>query len=226
MSGGFDLWFAFVTGLLGAFHCIGMCIGVNGGYFAGTARAPRAAHLAAFHGSRIGVYTLLGVSGAALGRVVVQSGIVGKAQGLMMMLAGLVIVWLGLRLGGWLNHRTDSSRQGIPVSLVPRGQSAGAGLHPAVAGLFNGLVPCSLVSLVAIRAAATADPVQAGLMMLAFGAGTLPTLVGLSLAGSLAGCRITGRATQALGAAVVLAGLWTLYQGWVVYDIIRGLANW
>jgi len=226
VSGEFDLWFAFVTGLLGAFHCIGMCIGVNGGYFAGAGRTARAVHLAAFHGTRIGVYALLGTAGALLGHVVVQSGIVGKVQGLMMMLAGLVIVLLGLRLGGWLKRRAKTDGPDISVTLAPPGRIRRAGLQPAVAGLFNGLVPCSLVSLVAIKGAATADPVQAGLMMLAFGAGTLPTLVGLSLLGSMAGCRVNGHAAQALGGAVILVGLWTLYQGWVVYDILRGLADW
>jgi sulfite exporter TauE/SafE len=203
-----------------------MCIGVNGGFFAGGRQRPRVVDLAAFHGMRIGVYTLLGVSGAMLGRVVVQSGIIGKAQGLLMILAGGLIVLLGLNLGGWIGRRARAPQGAITVPFLAALPAKRAHLPPLVAGLCNGLVPCGLVSLVAIKGAATADPFQAGLMMLAFGLGTLPTLVALSLLGSVAGFRADGTTARVLGIAVVAAGFWTLYQGYVVYDVIRGLANW
>ncbi len=226
MSSGTDLWFAFTTGILGAVHCLGMCNGVNGGYFAARRQVPRVIDLATFHGMRIAVYTVLGVSGALLGQIVVQSGIVGKAQALFMILAGIVIVLLGLNIPR--RTRPSVSGQGSAVSVAfPVGTPQRRPFTPPiVAGLFNGLVPCSLVTLVAIKAAATVDPMQAGLMMLAFGAGTLPTLVAMSLVGGFVGLRSRGLWTHLLGLAVVLAGLWTLYQGLVVYDILRGLANW
>jgi len=221
-----DLWFAFATGILGAAHCVGMCVGVNGGFFAGRRQVSRIVDLAAFHGMRIGIYTVLGVSGAALGQVVVQSGIVGKAQSLLMMLAGVVIVLLGLNLLGRPGGNTRTVQHAVSVPFLQHMPRQPAYLAPLVAGMFNGLVPCALVSLVAIKGAATADPLKAGLMMLAFGVGTLPTLVTMSLVGGFAGFRASGVAARLLGLVVVLAGLWTLYQGFVVYDILRGLANW
>ena len=74
MSTELNVSFAFLTGIMGAFHCLGMCIGVNGAFHAGRQRRPKLFDIAAFHGMRIAVYTVLGVSGAALGQVVVQSG--------------------------------------------------------------------------------------------------------------------------------------------------------
>ena len=211
---------------MGAFHCLGMCIGVNGAFHAGRQRKPKLFDVAGFHGMRIAVYTVLGVSGAALGQVVVQSGFVGKAQALMMMLAGLVLIFLGFRLGGWLRGRTVSSPRTVTVELTTKPPNRRDRFSPLVAGMLNGMVPCSLVSLVAIKGAATGSPVQAGMMMLAFGAGTLPTLVALSLIGGLAGLFASGWWVRGLGIGVVIAGGWTFYQGFVVYDIIRGLANW
>jgi sulfite exporter TauE/SafE len=220
-----DLWFAFLTGVMGAAHCVGMCIGVNGAFHAGMSRAPRLVDLAGFHGTRIAVYTVLGVGGAALGQVVVQSGWVGKAQALMMMVAGSVLVVMGLRLAGRDRPTADLERRVI-VTLGTEPAGKRDRLAPLVAGMFNGLVPCSLVSLVAIKGAATGNPYHAGLMMLAFGVGTLPTLVALSLVGGLTGRYASGWWARALGVFVVTAGTWTLYQGYVVHDIMRGLANW
>ena len=51
-------------------------------------------------------------------------------------------------------------------------------------GIFNGLIPCGLLYAVGVKAAATADPVQGMLTMVAFGAGTLPALL---LIGSFSG---------------------------------------
>jgi sulfite exporter TauE/SafE len=226
VSGESGVVFAFITGMLGAVHCLGMCNGVNGGFFAGLGRLPRSVDLAAFHGMRIAVYTVLGTSGAALGRIVVQSGIVGKAQGLMMMLVGLLIVLMGLALMARAVRQARSQPFPVAVPFLPRIADRPKHLHPLLAGLFNGLVPCSLVSLVAIKAAATSDPAQAGLMMLAFGIGTLPSMVAMSLFGGFIGHRARGIATYLVAIAIVATGLWTLYQGFVVYDILRGLANW
>jgi len=226
VNGEFGIALAFVTGILGALHCIGMCSGLNAGFFAGLRRPPRVSDLAIFHAMRIGIYTVLGVSGALLGRVISSSGIVGKAQGLLMMLAGGIVVFLGLKLGGWIGHRERSAEQAVFVPFHATLSQSRTHLSPLVAGLLNGLVPCSLVFSVAIHAAATADPLQAGLLMLAFGAGTLPTLLTLSLLGATVGCRVHGLAARFAGLGVVMLGLWTFYQGYVMYDVIRGLANW
>lgn len=226
MNGEFGIALAFVTGILGALHCVGMCSGVNAGFFAGFRRSPRISDLAIFHAMRIGIYTVLGVSGALLGRVVSSSGIVGKAQGLSMMLAGGLVIFLGLRLGGWIARGTMPADRVMVVPLDTLNSQIPSRRSPLVAGLLNGLVPCSLVFSVAIHAAATADPLQASLLMLAFGGGTLPTLLTLSLLGAMVGCRVRGLSAQIAGGLVVMLGLWTLYQGYVMYDVIRGLANW
>jgi sulfite exporter TauE/SafE len=226
VSAEFNLSFAFLTGVLGAFHCLGMCIGVNGAFHAGRQRQPKFLDVAGFHGMRIIVYTVLGVTGAAVGQVIVQSGFVGKAQALIMMLAGLVLIFFGFRLGWRRKGQAASTPRTVTVELTTNQPKKRDRFSPLVAGMFNGMVPCSLVSLVAIQGAATGSPVQAGMMMLAFGAGTLPTLMTLSLLGGLAGYQTAGWWVRLLGIAVVIAGGWTFHQGYVVYDIIRGLANW
>jgi sulfite exporter TauE/SafE len=143
-----------------------------------------------------------------------------------MILAGGLVVLLGLNLGGWVGRRATDGDQAAMVPFYTSLPESRTHLPPLAAGLLNGLVPCALVFSVAIRAAATADPVQAGLMMLAFGAGTLPTMVTLSLLGATIGHRVRGPSTRVVGVLVIMLGLWTLYEGYVMYDVIRGLANW
>lgn len=226
MNAEFGIAMAFVTGVFGAWHCIGMCSGVNAGFFAGIRRAPRALDLVLFHATRIGVYALLGIAGALLGQVVAQSGIVGKLQGILMMLAGVLVVVLGMNL---VRRRVGAPAEPVTSPVVPLASLATPArpyLAPLFGGVLNGLVPCSLVFSVAVPAAATADPLQAGLLMLAFGAGTLPVLAAMSLLGASLGCRVRGVMARLAGITVAALGIWTFYQGYVMYEVFAGLANW
>jgi sulfite exporter TauE/SafE len=216
---------AFLTGILGSFHCLGMCSGINAGYFIHFAPKLRFNHLLTFHALRIAVYTLLGIGGAVVGQVLVQSGIVGKAQGLLMILAGGLVVLLGLNLLGVpINRLVKSEAPAQKVSLASLNKTATA--QTITAGLLNGLVPCSLVFSVAVKAVSTADPLYAGVLMLSFGAGTLPSMVTVSLLGGFVGRTFRDGLARIAGVVVVLLGLWTVYEGVVFYDIMRGLANW
>ncbi|MCU7930938.1 MAG: sulfite exporter TauE/SafE family protein [Candidatus Thiodiazotropha sp. (ex Codakia rugifera)] len=214
---------AFMTGILGSFHCLGMCSGINGGYFIYAAKRPVLPLLISFHGMRLAIYTLLGISGALIGQVLVQSGIFGKVQGLLMILAGVLIVLLGLNLIGVLKWKRPDTKPTVFVSTLTSNTPQ---LQTLTAGLLNGLVPCSLVFSIAVKAAATADPVDAGLLMLSFGAGTLPSMVIVTLLSASIGCRLQGGLTKITGVFVVLLGAWTLYEGLIFFDVMRGLSNW
>lgn len=226
MSGEFTFALAFATGLFGSFHCIGMCSGINGGFNLSFRQDNRLFALFAYHGTRIVTYTLFGVIGALLGRVVVQTGIIGKTQGILMILAGIIVVVLGLNLLGIVRWNKPDRAQTHRVKFAAEPGSVSTSFNPWLAGLLNGLVPCSLVFSVAVQAASTADPLRAGLLMLAFGAGTLPSMVGISLLGASIGSRLSGGLAKLAGVTVVLLGLWTLYEGATFFDIMRGLSNW
>jgi uncharacterized protein len=226
VNGEFTLALAFATGLFGSFHCIGMCSGINGGFTLSYAGNPRLYPLLAYHGTRILIYVLFGIAGALLGRVVVQTGIIGKTQGVLMIIAGIVVVLLGLNLLGLLRRRKPTRNQVHPIRFSPKPESFKKPISPWLAGLLNGLVPCSLVFSVAVQAAATADPLRAAMLMLAFGAGTLPSMVGISLLGSTIGSHLRGGLAKLAGVTVIMLGLWTLYEGATFFDIMRGLANW
>ncbi|GAB4293434.1 MAG: sulfite exporter TauE/SafE family protein [Thiohalomonadaceae bacterium] len=227
MNGEFTYALAFLTGLLGAGHCLGMCSGLAGGFAAHQGGWRHPLPLLTYHGSRIVVYVLLGSLGAALGRVLVQTGVLGKVQGQLIIVAGLVIIVLGLGIAGllpWLAPKrcaTDNNTVQV-LRRLPRWRQR---LAPLVAGVLNGLVPCSLVFSVAIRATATADPLRAGLLMLCFGLGTLPVMATITAVSGHIGHRVQGFAQRLAGVAVIVLGAWTVYEGVIFYQVMSGLAN-
>ena len=225
MSAEFGYALAFMTGIAGAFHCLGMCGTFAVGYFIGHGWRHRLAPHMAYHGMRIFTYVLLGIGGALVGRVLAQAGIVGKAQGILMIIAGLLIIATGLWVGGFLPGKGSRSCNNKQCNAV-RFQDWRKGKYmPFAAGLMNGLVPCSLVFSVALKTLVTDSIVDAALIMLFFGQGTLPMMLLLTVSGALAGDRIRGLFIPVAGLLVILMGCWTLYEGMVFYDIMRGLAS-
>ncbi len=207
MSEGLGYLLAFTTGLLGALHCLGMCSGLAAS--CGVGEPPGLGPVLRYHGVRILTYGALGVGGALAGRVLVQTGWVGKLQGVLMLGAGVLVCLIGLRL-----------------ALAYRGPAGSLGrVLPPFLGLLNGLVPCSLVFSVALPAAATQDPWRAAALMLLFGLGTLPTMAAVSLLALQGVRRSRGPWSHLAGGAVLLLGLWTLWQGWQFFDVMRGLAD-
>ncbi len=223
----FGYLLAFLTGISGTFHCLGMCSGLAGGYFAGHGWAGMRWDPLIYHGVRILSYSLLGVAGTLLGRVLIQTGFLGKGQGILFMLAGLLVIAIGLWLSGLLPWKKSPQcpKQAGGACVKPLGFWKTGKSLPWVAGLINGLVPCSLVFSVAVKATATGDPIEAGLLMLFFGLGTLPSMLSVSLGGALLGERAKGVMARLAGIGVALLGGWTLYEGWVFYDVMRGLAD-
>ncbi|MGF1546728.1 MAG: sulfite exporter TauE/SafE family protein [Thiotrichales bacterium] len=226
MSSELSYTLAFLIGLGGAVHCLGMCSGLAAGWGVAHGVGMRWLPPFVYHLTRIGGYAGLGAAGAALGRVLVQSGIIGKGQGVLMILAGFAVIVLAVRHGGWwprVNMPIKSVRR---VRFMPR-MAQQPSRFAALGGVFNALIPCGLVFSVALPAAATGDPLRGALLMASFGLGTLPAMFIISLAAAILGVRFDAGSARKIVAVILLAlGLWTLYQGWIFFDIMRGLANW
>jgi sulfite exporter TauE/SafE len=90
----------------------------------------------------------------------------------------------------------------------------------------NGLMPCAMTLAIAVKATSAAHPLQGGLLMLAFGLGTLPAMVFVSVVFNRLGAGLRGLLLK--GAAVVVIGLGvvTLMQGVRFFEVMRHLADW
>ena len=212
-----DLISAFVVGLLGGVHCVGMCGGIVGALSLGLPSQRQLPILLGYNLGRISSYTLAGALMGALGFYFSGLLPVQTAQRVLLGLAGVFMVLLGLYLGGWWNLLSRIERMG--GVLWRRIEPLGRGLLPvrspgqAVAlGLLWGWLPCGLVYSALVWTVASGGPVQGGLLMLAFGLGTLPNLLLMGVAAVQLQRWVRKPATRAIAGGLIIAfGLWQLY---------------
>ncbi len=219
MNAEFTYAMAFMMGILGSGHCLGMCGSLVSGFFlrfpGGQGMRVGLMPVAAYHFSRIGIYILIGIVAAMLGAVLVQSGQLGTAQGILQLLAGVIVIVLGLDILGLLPFRISvnflptSWTRGLFRSATRKGAVAGA----SMGGVVNGLMPCSMTLAVAVQATTASGVTDGGLMMLAFGLGTLPAMVFVSVVFGRLGAHIRGILLKVAALFVIGLGLATLYQG-------------
>jgi len=79
-----------------------------------------------------------------------------------------------------------------------------------------GLLPCGLVYTLLLTAAASGSAPAGAVTMLAFGAGTLPAMLGLTTAAPALATLLEDRTVRRLtGFALIVLALWTLVMMWV-----------
>ena len=71
-AGGFDYGLAFMAGVLGSGHCLGMCGALVSGYFMKAGPSKRYFPYFVYQIARLFVYSLVGIAAAALGFVLVS----------------------------------------------------------------------------------------------------------------------------------------------------------
>lgn len=173
---------AFVTGLLGTGHCIGMCgglvsalslseVGRKGGWLF---------HLL-YNTGRIATYTFIGAVVGWLGSALAYTDKFKAVTRSLLVGSDLFIILVGLGTAGlftWLNAaKLDFPG---PTQLMTAATGRLQKMPPALAalplGLLFGFIPCGYLYAVAITAAQSASVATGALMLLAFGLGTAPSL--------------------------------------------------
>ncbi|WIM04772.1 MAG: sulfite exporter TauE/SafE family protein [Candidatus Nitricoxidivorans perseverans] len=210
----FSYALAFMTGLLGSGHCLGMCGGLVSGFFMKlNARGPWP--YLSYHGARLTIYALIGLVAALAGAVLVATGRIGLAQGVLQIIAGLVVILLGFDLLGVSPIRNTVGF--APIAWLRRQFVAAAQKGPvvgaAVGGAINGLMPCSMTMAMAVKATTAASVPEGMLLMLAFGAGTLPAMLSASFLFGKLGPSLRGWLLRGAALFVIALGLSTLWQG-------------
>ena len=224
-----DYSLAFMTGLLGSGHCVGMCGALVSGFFikASEGGAGNAAY-AAYHGARIGVYALVGVLAAVAGVALVSTGMLGTLQGVLQIVAGVVVILLGLEVMGVTRTR-------LAVGFAParwlrkafaRAASSGTVLGAGLGGVVNGLMPCAMTLAMAVKATTASGAAEGAGLMLAFGLGTLPAMLLVTVAFARLGARVRGHLLTAAAIVVIAMGLSTVYQGVSYFNVMRKLSGW
>ncbi len=212
---GFDYSLAMMAGFLGSGHCLGMCGALVSGYFMKNRGNRSYLPYLAYQLSRISVYTLIGVSAAALGVVLVSSGMFGKIQSVLQMLIGSVVIFLALGILGWVPWQ--GSIRLIPMQALRKGYATASQKGPVlgamIAGLLNGLMPCPLTFAMAVKATTATSLLEGGALMLAFGAGTLPMMLFISVAFGKMSAKLRGLMLKSAALIMMFMGFNTIHKG-------------
>ena len=230
-----ELGLIFVTGLFLSLHCVGMC----GGFVALVAAAPTITTIQSggavaapglhwqrvvlpqqivFNAGRIASYTLLGGIAGALGSLAAVVSHTGKVQAGLMIAAGFVMIATGIILAGilrhWSMHEVTSSKPfpGLArvfeaVTHLPRP------IRALPLGALLGFLPCGLIYSMLAEAAASGSAATGALVMLAFGAGTVPALLLVAYFADFFSSAMRERLVRFSGVLLAILGAITLYRG-------------
>jgi sulfite exporter TauE/SafE len=181
---------AFLVGLLGGGHCIGMCGGIVSAVSMHLPKQsksqPKILFLITYNAGRILSYTLAGMLAGLVGASSIFLNHILPIQHLLYLMSSLMLILLGLYLAGFWHGVTyiENAGRSLWAKLQPYSKKfiPVQNLKQAFAlGGLWGWLPCGLVYSVLIAAIATGNAISGGLLMLAFGLGTLPILLAIGM---------------------------------------------
>ncbi len=205
---------AFIMGLAGSFHCVGMC-----GPIALALPLNRKSNLTKTTGilfynmGRIATYVMLGIVLGFFGKGLKLAGILQYVS----ITIGVIIItsvllpsllkkisftsqyylkfnnWLKTKLGKYLTKKSNSSL--------------------FILGLLNGLLPCGLVWIAMVGSIAYGSISSGAQFMLFFGLGTLPMMFALPYFSSSISATFRTKMTKAIPYVMVLFGLLFILRG-------------
>ena len=202
---------AFVFGLLGSFHCAGMCgpvamaLPVNN-----TSAANILTGRLLYNGGRIFTYASLGILAGIAGHVMMMAGFqrtLSIASGIIILLAAGVYSRKNF-MSPVLAKYTGAIKNQFRKLF---GQKSMTTLF--MIGLVNGLLPCGFV-YIALAASCAAGNVTGSVGYMAlFGLGTVPMMLILSLAGNFFGLRFSRAVRKATPYIAVVVALFLIGRG-------------
>lgn len=220
-----DLLLISTLGFLGSFgHCAGMCGPLAIAFSLSQTTANQKSAALRFHLllnlGRIVTYTIAGAAIGGVGSVLIASGqMAGIGSGLrraIAILTGLMLIWFGLlQIKPNLLPRLPMlhllSHQRIQETMT-KVSAYKSWWMPAALGLLWGLIPCGFLYVAQIKAAETGSAVLGAATMLAFGVGTLPTMLGVGIFASRVSASRRSQLFRMGGWLTIAIGILTLLR--------------
>lgn len=215
---------ALLVGLLGGVHCLGMCGGIVSALTFSLPAAQRAKTtnllplLLAYNAGRMSGYVFAGALVGGLGAAFLTVSGAQEVRQVLQIFAALFMVALGLYLAGiWAGvARVENAGRLVWRYIEPCGRRfmpVDAAWKALPLGFVWGWLPCGLVYSVLIWALSAGSALQGGLLLLAFGLGTLPNLLLMGAAAAkLSSLTRNPQVKRAAGLLVVVLGVLLLWQ--------------
>jgi len=205
---------AFVLGLIGSFHCIGMC-----GPIAFVLPLDKEKPLKAFGGTvlyHLGRLISYGVIGLLFGMIGKGLYLAGFQQRLSILIGVLMIV-LVLVPARTLNRFSFTRPLYGMINRIKK--SLGLYLNRRSAwsllpiGILNGFLPCGLVYMALLGSVSTGAALPGAVYMTLFGLGTIPMMTAAVFLGNFLKISVRNKIQKAIPIFVVIVGLLFILRG-------------
>ena len=205
---------AFLVGLVGSLHCIGMC-----GPIAIALPVPDSSNLSFFTGrilynlGRVVTYSFLG---AILGLLGGRIALVG-AQQVVSIILGVVIIIAVLLPQKYKNYfaqhlivqkLAQPLKENIGI-LFKKGTFSAMFLI----GILNGFLPCGLVYVALAGAIASGNAISGASVMILFGLGTVPAMFAATIFGKFINVGIRTKIRKAVPVLAIILGVIFILRG-------------
>ncbi|MDP5159026.1 MAG: sulfite exporter TauE/SafE family protein [Flaviramulus sp.] len=227
---------AFILGLLGSFHCVGMCgpiafmlpVDQNNAY-------KKLSQITVYHFGRLLSYSIIGLVFGLVGEGFYLFGFQQQLSIAMGILMILVVI-----IPQNLFNKYNVSR---PIyRLISKVKSSlGKALKRKTAdtfltiGFLNGFLPCGLVYMAVFASIASGNSLNGSLYMVVFGTGTIPLMTSVIYFSYLLKNGIRQKIQKAIPALVILIGVLFIIRGLglgipylspePVYDVVSNRIN-
>lgn len=205
---------ALIFGLLGSFHCVGMCGPIA--FLLPVDRnnpVKRVLQIASYHAGRLFTYATIGLLFGFLGSRLQLFGIqqqLSIAIGVLMILAILlpnrmVSTYLGTQfLYKWVGKLKSALGNALKGKSIDRFFTI---------GFLNGLLPCGLVYMAVFGSVAAGGAWEGSLYMVFFGLGTIPLMTTATYLGNFLKAGLRQRLLKAIPVVVVIVGMLFVLRG-------------
>lgn len=205
---------AFIIGLLGSFHCAGMCGPIALALpIKNISLFTKLSSSFLYNTGRIITYGILGLVFGLLGRGLYLGGL----QQWTSIAAGSIMI-LSVIFPLFVKKIDLTSRVSKTLSVVKKGLSSFLKVRSYtsifIIGLLNGILPCGLVYIALAGAIVSSHPLNGIIFMIFFGLGTLPMMFVLPLIGTIINLKYRKIVSKITPIIIIIIG--TLF-------IIRGL---
>jgi len=205
-----ELLTGFLVGLMGSFHCIGMCGPI-------AIALPKTKNLLLsrllYNFGRVITYSMLGLLFGLLGSRLEMFGL----QQIVSISLGVLIILTVVTPAAYRIKISNSIGLYKPIGVLKmyfgRMFKSHTNTSMLVIGMLNGLLPCGFVYIGITGAIAVGSTLNGMLFMTMFGLGTLPVMLGTSLIGSAININLRQKLTRLLPALSVALAIIFILRG-------------
>lgn len=205
---------ALVLGLMGSFHCAGMCGPIAIALpLHGNALPEKILGGILYNLGRTLTYCIMGAIFGLLGQGIEMIGFQQKISVIMGGIMIISVLFPSLFRNQYNMNKSWISLVGKLKATIGSMFSVRSFASLFFIGLLNGLLPCGLVYMAIAGAIGTGEVILGSLYMIMFGLGTLPMLLSISIAGNILSTAIRRKINRLIPVLVVLVGIFFVLRG-------------